>query len=125
MTVETVNPQVVDIGDEEELAVAWGDLRMAQEKVRQAEETLDAARERFDRLVGDRTTITAAGRELAHYKHDGRFSTKKFTEAFPHLAEQFTAWRAESYIDEAALRAAHPMLFEEFRARTLRPVGSR
>jgi hypothetical protein len=113
----------VELRDNKDIAFAWAALRNATQARKTAEVEEARAREIFDRMIGDNDTITADGKEQAVYRHDGRFSTKRFSEDLPHLATQYTKWHAVSYLDEEALAADHPMLFEQYRARTLRPVG--
>ena len=120
MTVETDPNKTVDIRTDKDVAYAWAALRAAQQRVDDATSELDRAREIFDRLVGDREAITADGLPVAVYRHDGRFSAKKFTEDLPHIADKYTRWEAKPFIDEKTLKSDHPGLYEQYRARTLR-----
>lgn len=123
MTVSPVeHSNVVDLMDDSELAQAWNEWQAAKQDMARAEKRVDEARERLDRFLGDRDTLLADGRQVASYKFDGRFSVKRFSEDLPHLAEQYTRWRPESYVDEKELEKDHPLLFEQYRARTLRPM---
>lgn len=113
----------VELTEDEAMSNAWAQLRKATVARQAAQSAEELARALFDELIGDCDKITASGQELAVYRHDGRFSGKKFTDDLPHLAARYTKWRAESYLDEDALKIDHPMLFEQYRARTLRPIG--
>lgn len=123
MTVTPVAAeQAVDIRTDPTVAIAWARLRDAQRRLDEAQAEVDLYRGRFDAIIGDREHLTADGRDVAFYRHDGRFSVKKFTEDLPHIAEQFMEERTEVRLNEAALKAAHPFLYKQYRARTLRPA---
>jgi hypothetical protein len=123
MTEPVQAENAVDINANQDAAFAWTVLREAQKRVDEAAQELKRAREIFDQIVGNCEVVTAAGRELAFYRHDGRFSPKQFTQDLPHLADKFTRWKAKPFIDEEALKAEHPMLYKQYRARTLRITG--
>lgn len=123
MTVSPVDHNnVVDIMDDPELAQAWNEWQAAKAALANMEKLVDELRERFDRLVGDHDTLLADGKQVASYKFDGRFLAKKFTSDLPHLAAQYTSWRPAEFLDEESLAKDHPLLFEQYRARTLRPT---
>jgi hypothetical protein len=122
----TVTPEAsgkaVDIRTDQTVAIAWARLRDAQRRLEEAAAEVELYRGRFDAIIGDREHITADGRDVAFYRNDGRFSAKRFTEDLPHIAEKFMVEKTETVLDEAALKAAHPFLYTQYRARTLRPA---
>jgi plasmid stabilization system protein ParE len=123
MTVTPVNlATTVDLKTDRAVAVAWARLRDAQRRLEEAQAEVELYRGRFDEIIGDREQITADGRAVAFYRHDGRFSVKRFTEDMPHIASQYMRERVETSLDEAALKADHPYLYTQYRARTLRPA---
>lgn len=120
MTVSPVSGTTVDIKTDRAVAVAWARLRDAQRRLEEAQKQVALCRDRFDAIIGDRDHLTADGRDVAFYRHDGRFSAKRFTEEMSHIANQYTRTRTETYLDEEALKADHPFLYTQYRARTLR-----
>lgn len=122
MTVSPVSEAVVDLRTDHAVAVAWARLREAQRRLEDAQKEVALYRDRFDEIIGDRDHIVADGRDVAFYRHDGRFSTKRFGEEMPHIAAQYTRTREEEYLDEDALKRDHPFLYTQYRSRTLRPA---
>jgi hypothetical protein len=123
MTVSPISAEnTVDIKTDRAVAVAWARLRDAQRRADDAQKEVDLYRDRFDEIIGDRDHITADGRDVAFYRHDGRFSVKRFRNDMPHIAAQYTKIREETYLDEEALKTDHPYLYKQYRARTLRPA---
>lgn len=120
MTVSPVSDTMVDLRTDPTVAVAWARLREAQRRLEDAQKEVALYRDRFDEVIGGREHITSDGNDVAFYRHDGRFSAKRFTEDMPHIAASYTRERTESFLDEDALKRDHPYLYAQYRARTLR-----
>lgn len=63
------------------------------------------------------------GAKVASYTQDGNFTESWFAAEQPELHKEFTKLVVEEKFDKEAFRAAHPDLYEKYRAPTMRLVN--
>ncbi|MEU9033840.1 lambda-exonuclease family protein [Streptomyces sp. NPDC048352] len=98
------------------------ELRAQRAYLRKQIESLEAdltTVENEMRLVNEAAEVAKCGNDVAWtWKQNGNFAAKRFREAHPELAAELT--HVVEQLDVDRLKAEHPHLYTEFRARVLR-----
>ncbi|MFK0172670.1 YqaJ viral recombinase family protein [Streptomyces sp. NPDC090306] len=71
--------------------------------------------------LGDSETAVTGGHPLYSWRRNGQFAPARFAAEHPELAARYT--RPLPGLDVAALAADHPHIYEQYRARVLRPAS--
>ncbi|RBQ21541.1 endonuclease [Spongiactinospora rosea] len=88
---------------------------------RALERELGAIENKLKARLGDAEIALAPGRELYSWKRNGNFAYKRFRQAYPDLAREYT--RTAKAIDGERLAAEQPEIHRRFRARVFRVPG--
>ncbi|MEU0181500.1 lambda-exonuclease family protein [Streptomyces sp. NPDC006207] len=107
----------VDLATAKELLARRADLK-AQEKV--LDHALRTVENEMRLLTGKAEVAKADGKQAWSWKANGTFAAKKFREAHPELAAEYTT--DAPVLDTERLSAEKPEIYAEFRARVLRPT---
>jgi hypothetical protein len=107
----TSDPQLVKFAHE----LDW----RRQEKL-EHEKAIKLIQEIIYARKGNAGTLMLNGQEWAAYRHDGIFAYKKFEAEQPGLFEQFSEVQTVRVLNTNKLRAAHPELYQQYQAATLR-----
>ena len=102
--------------DEYEPLIA--DLEQAKADVKAAETRRDLAAARLRALAGPAQVIEIGGTKRLSLVPNGTFSPLKFCEDHPELSAKYMA--TAPVLDTARLKADHPTIYAEYRARVLR-----
>lgn len=122
---ETKKPKELsfDLGSDPEL------VRLAHELGWRASERLE--HEKAEKLIkgiikarmGKATILLLHGKPWGTYRNEGVFAHRKFEEEHPGLFEQFSETVVTRELNVNKLRAAHPELYKQYLAATLRTTS--
>jgi putative phage-type endonuclease len=121
----TVTADSVKLFTAEQAAEAEALIARRRELAAQREELdrdLGAVENQLKANLGDAEIAIAPGRELYSWKRNGNFAYKRFRDAEPELATEYT--RLIKAIDRERLAAEKPDIYRAHRARVLRIPGS-
>lgn len=117
------NPEVrVDLDD---MADDLQNLRIVQKMLSDWKAEEERIKDKIKARLGRDGTGYIAGRPVWVHSPTEKFSTKQFQKAHPDLYDQFTRPKLIQELDTEELRRALPLVFEEFRVSSLRPLGPR
>jgi hypothetical protein len=74
------------------------------------------------KLLGKNVLIKVAGQDAWRVRKDGAFQPALFAQDYPATAAEFTRMVMKPVLDLDALRAAQPMLYEEYRTQRLEKI---
>jgi putative phage-type endonuclease len=106
----------VDVAERDRIAELRAQT-LAAEKT--AEVATNALKNHVRALIGEKQQLMCGDKVVATWKNTGQFSRRRFVEAHPDLAAEFTRPVTVDELDIDALAAAHPDLYTAFRARRL------
>lgn len=113
------DPTIVDAGTLDLVA----DYHAAHAAAKAAEEAKTLAGNRLRARLGDHTAAELEdGTKVATWKRNGTFSTGRFTAAEPALVAEYTQLVTTERLDVDGIKRDHPDLYEQHRARVLRPA---
>lgn len=119
----SANPEVrVDLDD---MADDLQNLRIVQKMLSDWKAEEERIKDKIKARLGREGTGYVAGRPVFVHSPTEKFSTKQFQKAHPDLYDQFTRPKLIQELDTEELRKALPLVFEEFRVSSLRPLGPR
>lgn len=121
--IELVAEPAIELTETDEAIHAWQAWSRAKAMEAAAKREVAQTRRALDKILGDSQNLYLAGESVASYRNDGAFNEKKFTDDMPHIAAQYTAWKAQEVFDVDRFKADNPGLFEAYRSRTLRVKG--
>lgn len=105
----------VDMAKAKELRARRADLKARETAL---DEELRTVENEMRLLTGENEIAQADGRPAWTWKQNGNFAPKRFREAQPELAAQYT--HMVPAIDTDRLKADHPAIYDTYRARVLR-----
>lgn len=105
----------IDPEERDEIAVLR-EKAIAAEKAAKAD--YDAVKNRIRTVMGTAETLMCGDDQIATWKHTNRFSDRKFRDARPDLAAEYT--RQVDATDTERLAADHPTIYRRFCSRELR-----
>jgi len=109
----------------DELKQLVSDLSLVESMIKQWELKREDLRKVLREHIGEGNTGTIDGHPVFNYGPTNKFAVKRFTDDYPQIAEQFTHAKVVQVLNEEELARALPDLFEQYRVRSLRPVGPR
>lgn len=74
------------------------------------------------KLFGGNVLIKVGGQDAWRVRKDGAFMPKQFAKDYPATVAEFTRMVMKPVLDLDALRAAQPMLYEQYRAQRLEKI---
>lgn len=113
---------VTDPGELADLDGLLAERARLKAQIAEAQRELVAVENRLKAALGDAEAAIAPGRELYSWRRDGAFSVKRFREAMPRLAAQYS--HMVRAVDRERLAKERPDVYRRFRARVLRTPGA-
>jgi putative phage-type endonuclease len=112
-----VTPDAVTVADPADVLPLVEERRALKEREKQLAAELADVETRLKAAAGAAEVVKARGEVAFTWKQNGRFATRRFAEAHPELAAQYT--RTVEALDVERLAAERPDLYRAFRARRL------
>jgi hypothetical protein len=104
------------IFDLDTIAMQFEEFLLRHSRMADDKRWTDEFKELLRQLSGDAVTYRYKGRIVADDSRNGRFTLSKLRQDDPALVQEFTRWKTEEAFDEEAFKAAHPDLWEQYRA---------
>lgn len=104
------------IFDLDAVALQFEEFLLRHSRMADDKRWIDEFKELLRQLSGDATVYRYQGRIVADDSRNGRFTLSKLRQDDPDLVKEFTRWKTEEAFDEEAFKAAHPDLWEQYRA---------
>lgn len=122
-TIVPTKPQAREVSLDD-MAKDLEDLELVETMLAEWSARKEAIRNKIKERLGEDGVGMLHGRPVFAYKVTAGFASSQFAKDHPQIAAQFTTAKVVEELNAGLLAAQMPELYQEYRVRQLKPVGS-